>query len=60
MNSLKKNFIFDIINTVSSLVFPMITFPYVSRILGPEGLGITGFMGSIVNYIILIAHSNRR
>ena len=54
MNSLKKNFIFDIINTVSSLVFPMITFPYVSRILGPEGLGITGFMGSIVNYIILI------
>lgn len=54
MSSLKRNFIFDILNTVSSLVFPMITFPYVSRILGPEGLGITGFMSSIVSYIVLI------
>lgn len=54
MSSLKRNFIFDILNTVSSLVFPMITFPYVSRILGPEGLGITGFMGSIIGYIVLI------
>ena len=32
----------------------MITFPYVSRILGPEGLGLVGFMGSIVSYIVLI------
>lgn len=54
MSSLKRNYIFDILNTVSSLFFPMITFPYVSRILGPEGLGLVGFMGSIVNYIVLI------
>ena len=54
MSTLKKKFIFDILNTVSSLVFPMITFPYVSRILGPEGLGLTGFMGSIISYVILV------
>lgn len=53
MSSLKKNFFFDVLNTTSSILFPLITFPYVSRILQAEGLGTIAFLGSIIDYIIL-------
>lgn len=39
---------------MASLVFPLFSFPYVARILMPEGLGIVNFQNSIVNYLILI------
>jgi len=51
--SLKKNFAFNLINTLSGLIFPLITFPYVSRILLPEGIGQIQFYQSIINYIAL-------
>ena len=37
--SLKLNFIMNAILTMSQFIFPLITFPYVSRILLPEGTG---------------------
>lgn len=48
--SIKINFIFNLINTVTSLLFPLITFPYVSRILLPEGIGISKFLS--VNHTV--------
>lgn len=36
-------------------IFPLITFPYVSRILMPEGIGRVNFANSIVSYFVLIA-----
>lgn len=48
--SIKKNFIFNTILTVSNMVFQMIAFPYVTRILGPEGTGKVSFATSIVYY----------
>lgn len=41
--------------TASSILFPLITFPYVSRILLPEGTGKVAFATSLVSYFALIA-----
>lgn len=53
--SLKKNFIMNALLTMSSFIFPLITFPYVSRILGPTGTGKVTFVTSIVTYFSLFA-----
>ena len=53
--SLKLNAILNTIKTVTSLIFPLITFPYVSRILLPEGTGKVNFANSIVSYFGIIA-----
>lgn len=54
MNSLKSNVILNFINTVTGIIFPVITFPYASRILMPEGIGIINFQTSIINYIVIL------
>ena len=41
--------------TMSSLVFPLITFPYVSRVLGPAGTGAVSFANSFVMYFLMIS-----
>lgn len=48
--SIKKNFIMNAILTLSSFIIPIITFPYVSRILGPAGTGKVAFATSFVTY----------
>lgn len=45
----------NIILTLSSFVFPLITFPYVSRILLPEGTGRVSFATSVVTYFLLLS-----
>ncbi len=53
MASLKKNLFLNAINTISSVIFPLITFPYAARILLPDGIGAVNFQLSIINYIVL-------
>lgn len=53
--SLTFNFIMNTILTMSSLIFPLITFPYVSRILSPEGTGKVSFTVSVVSYFALFS-----
>jgi O-antigen/teichoic acid export membrane protein len=53
--SLKTNFIFNFINTVSGLLFPVITFPYISRVIMAGGIGQVQFYNSIINYIVLFS-----
>lgn len=53
--SLRKNAVYNIIKTCSSVIFPLITFPYISRILLPENVGKVDFSNSIVSYFMLIA-----
>lgn len=52
--SVKTNVLLNMINTVTSLLFPIVTFPYAARVLQPEGIGIINFQNSIVNYIVLL------
>ena len=51
--SLKKNFVYNLVNVITGLLFPLITFPYASRILMPSGIGQIQFFQSIINYIAL-------
>ena len=51
--NLKKNFIMNFIKILINLLFPLITFPYISRILLPEGIGRVAFVQSINNYFLL-------
>ena len=51
--SLKKNYILNLTNTISSLLFPLITFPYAARIIMAEGIGQINFYSSIISYISL-------
>ena len=54
MISLKGNIILNYINTISGLIFPIVTFPYAARILQPEGIGVVNFQNSIIGYIVLL------
>lgn len=55
MKSLKSNFIFNIFRIITNLLFPIITFPYISRILNPEGVGKVIFTNSISAYFLMFA-----
>lgn len=54
-NSVTKNTVFNIISGVFKVVFPMITVPYISRILGPAKLGEVTFIRGIIFYFTSIA-----
>lgn len=53
--SIKKNYLMNIILTMSSFIFPIITFPYISRVLLPAGTGKVQFATSIIAYFVMFA-----
>ena len=55
IHSVKYNFIMNIILKMSAFIFPLITFPYTSRILLASGNGKIAFASSIINYFMLFA-----
>lgn len=55
VKSVKFNFIMNSILTASSMIFPIITYPYVSRILQPEGIGTVSFANSVITYFSMFA-----
>ncbi|MBB5225252.1 flippase [Treponema ruminis] len=52
--SLKKNAFFAFIKAFMNLAFPLITFPYASRILNPDGIGKINFANSVVAFFVTI------
>ena len=52
---LSKNIFFNTLLTVCQFIFPLITFPYLARILMPEGLGFVNFLDNIIQYLVFIA-----
>ncbi len=55
ISSIRWNFVMNAILSMSSLIFPLITFKYVSEILMPEGTGKVSFAESLVSYFMLFA-----
>lgn len=53
--SLLNNAFYSFLKSFFSLIFPLITFPYASRILTPEGIGRVNFSNSIIYYFLLIS-----
>ena len=49
------NVILNVIRTGLSIIFPLITYPYVARILGKNGVGMVSYASSIVSYFVLLA-----
>lgn len=52
--SVRKNFIYNIIYQILILIIPLITSPYLSRVVGAEGVGIYSYTYSIVHYFMLL------
>ena len=50
MSSLKKNVIYSSILAISNYIFPLIVYPYISRVLGVTNVGICGFVDGIIQY----------
>lgn len=53
--SLGVNAFLNGLRSVLNLFFPLITFPYVSRVLSVPGIGIYNFSNTYISYFILIA-----
>ena len=54
-SNLSKNIIYNLILTVSGYVFPILTFPYVTRVLGPASYGTANFVLGIVDYAVMLS-----
>lgn len=52
--SVKKNYVFNVIYQIILIVLPIITVPYLSRVLGSAGNGEYGYTVSIVSYFIIL------
>lgn len=54
-SSIKKNAFYSFLKAFMTLVLPLIAFPYVSRILKPEGIGKVNFANTVIFYFNTIA-----
>ena len=52
---LRTNVLYSSFLTCSNYLFQIVTYPYVSRVLGVENIGICNFVSSIVQYVLLFA-----
>lgn len=53
--SLVANSIFSSLRTLTTIIFPLITYPYISRVLSVDNMGRINFGQSIVSYFLLLA-----
>ena len=51
---LRKNFIYNIIYQLVTILLPIITVPYISRVLGPDGIGVYSYTASYAQYFVLL------
>ena len=51
--SIAKNYLYNLTYQVLILILPLITTPYLSRVLGAEGIGIYSYTYTIVTYFVL-------
>lgn len=55
MTSVKKNVLYKSLLTLSSYLMAFITFPYITRVLGVDKIGIVNFVDNTINYFLLFA-----
>lgn len=48
-----KNYLWNVSYQLFVIIVPMITMPYISRVLGPSGVGVNSYTNSIAQYFIL-------
>ena len=53
IHSVKFNALMNFILKISLYIFPIITFPYVTRVLQVDGIGQVSFASSVVTYFVI-------
>lgn len=53
--SIKKNYIYNLAYQILTLITPLITTPYLSRVFGADGVGTCSYIESISSYFVLFA-----
>lgn len=53
-NSVKSNYIYNLIYNVMNLIVPLITAPYTSRVLGADKIGIYSYTYALISTVIMI------
>jgi len=51
--SIFKNYLYNVAYQIATLLVPLITTPYISRVLLPEGVGTAAFINSITSYFVI-------
>ena len=52
---IRSNVVYSMLLTGITYLFPLIVYPYISRVLGVANIGLVGFIDSLVTYFILIS-----
>ena len=55
MKSIKRNYLYNLSYQILVIIAPLITAPYVSRVLREKGVGIYSYTDSVVSYFVLFA-----
>lgn len=51
-----KNYLYNILYQILIILLPIVTIPYISRVLGAELIGINAYTNTIVSYFVLLAN----
>lgn len=54
-NKLKRNYVFNVLSRLFSIIVPIISTPYLSSILGADGIGKYSYVASYSTYFVLLA-----
>ena len=55
MADVKRNFFYSSILTTANYLFPLMVFPYITRVLGVSNVGVCDFVDSIINYFCIFS-----
>ncbi len=53
--SVFKNYLYNLSYQILVIILPLVTTPYVSRVMGPENIGVYSYTASLVSYFALAA-----
>jgi O-antigen/teichoic acid export membrane protein len=53
--NIKRNLVYNFILSVSQVLLPLVSIPYVSRVLDPDGIGRVSFIDSFTYYFVIIS-----
>lgn len=53
--SIIMNFFMNGFLSIATLIFPLITFPYASRVLNPSGIGAVSYVTSVISYFLMFS-----
>ena len=55
MHSIRSNFLYNVTYQLLLILLPLITTPYISRVLGADGIGTYSYTYTVANYFVLVA-----